>query len=56
MSSLSSDFQCKPGGTNEAAITNAGAAILLTKAAAVDEFNWAIRETLEAKGVNEQQH
>jgi hypothetical protein len=35
---------------------NAGAAMLLTKAAAVDELYRAIRETLEAKGVNEQQH
>lgn len=37
------------GGTNEVAMMNAGAAILLTKEAAVDELYRAIRQTLDAK-------
>jgi PAS domain S-box-containing protein len=42
------------GGANEVAIKNAGATMLLTKEAAVDELYRAIRESLDAKGMSEQ--
>lgn len=44
------------GGANEVAMMSAGAAMLLTKEAAVDELYRAIRNTLDAKGVKEQSH
>ncbi len=46
---LSSAFRCKPGHRNEVAIMNAGAAMLLTKEAAVDELYRAIRDTRKPK-------
>ena len=44
------------GGANEVAMMSAGAAMLLTKEAAVDELYRAIRNTLDAKGIKEQSH
>ena len=44
------------GGANEVAMMSAGAVMLLTKEAAVDELYRAIRNTLDSKGVKEQAH